>query len=109
MPVLLGSIWKHVWGSSGDEYSKQVIRSYICYHGTIVKQNRRRSRGGQLNINSIAAIHRGGSTDLRTSSRVHSNFISSVREMVQSGKLIYNCILSYTLGLHKVVATSKTQ
>lgn len=43
-------------------------------------------RGGQLNINSIAAIHKGGSTDLR--SHVRGDFVNNVRQMVQSGKFI---------------------
>ena len=89
---ILGSVWKHVWGDFSDEYSRKVIRSYICYHGTIMKR-RRGERLGQFSINSVAAIHKRGS---QPSVRV-PDFIEDVRTVYYSGKLI---ILLYSIILN---------
>lgn len=87
----LGSVWKHVWGDFSDEYSRKVIRSYICYHGTIIRR-RRGNRGGQFSINAIAAIHKRGSQQ----SNVQS-YVREVRTVYYSGKLI---ILFYSIILN---------
>ena len=76
----LGRIWKHVWGSLSDEYAKEVIRSYLCYHGTIVK----RRSSGQLPNRTIASIHRAGST--RRELRIHREFGRMVEEMADASE-----------------------
>ena len=69
-----------MWGDFSDEYSRKVIRSYICYHGTIVKR-RRGNRGGQLNINTIIAIHKRGSQPSNV-----ATFVTAVRTLYYNGK-----------------------
>ena len=63
MHKISGSIWKHVWGSDGEEYSRQVIKSYICKHGNIILERRRGNEGGggTLSVATVATIHKAGS------------------------------------------------
>ena len=97
--IVLGSVWKHVWGDHGDEYSRKVIRSYLCYHGTILK----RRLGGQfISIYPIAAIHRRGSSGPRD-----REFIQKFRSFYDGGKflfystlhLVYNYSLKYIIAI----------
>ena len=59
----LGRRWEFVWGEGSRNYSEEVIKSYICRHGSIVEQrNDRKNKQRELNIVNLAAIHVGGST-----------------------------------------------
>ena len=70
-----------MWGDHGDEYSRKVIRSYLCYHGTIILRDR---SGGFASIYPIAAIHRRGSTGPRD-----REFIQNFRSFYDGGKFIF--------------------
>ena len=54
----LGKRWEFVWGEGSKDYSEEVIRSFICKHGSIVQ----RRRNQQLSLTNLAAIHAGGSS-----------------------------------------------
>lgn len=48
-----------MWGEGSESYSEEVIKTFICKHGSIVSQRRNNQ---QLGLNNLAAIHAGGST-----------------------------------------------
>ena len=70
-----------MWGEEGKNYSKAVIRSYICKHVSMLGRNR------QLSIISLAAIHAGGSSKYRE------------RDNIQFGKRILDQSLRGKLNL----------
>ena len=51
-----------MWGEGSESYSEEVIKTFICKHGSIVSQ---RNHGQQLSIPNLATIHAGGSTENR--------------------------------------------
>ena len=57
-----------MWGEGSKDYSEEVIKNYICRHGSIVLEQRARNNnnargmGGQLSLSNLASIHAGGST-----------------------------------------------
>ena len=75
-----------VWGETGKNYSKEVIRSYICKHGSILQ----RRRGMRLTIAGLAAIHAGGSSFTRK----NVLFGSRVAQLVASKLNLVYMILS---------------
>ena len=47
-----------MWDEGSKDYSEEVIRSFICKHGSIVQ----RRCNQQLSLTNLAAIHAGGSS-----------------------------------------------
>jgi len=73
-----------VWGEGSKNYSEEVVKSYICKHGTIIMEKNNR----QLSLNSLAAIHVGGSENLRA----NVMFGRKVRQLAIMGKFsLYFC------------------
>ena len=58
------------------------MRSYICYHATIIRR-RRRQQTQMVTINLIAAIHNRGSQRF-----VPEQYIDNVTEQFYSGKFL---------------------
>ena len=74
-----------MWGESGKNYSKEVIRSYICKRGLIL-QRRPRRRIYRFNTLILAAIHAGGSSEFPV--RDNLQFARRVeQQLVANGKL----------------------
>ena len=69
---LLGKIWNNVWGNLSDDYSRRIIRNYLCQTEINIKTRRNLQ---QLTIRSIAAMHRGG---------------VNIRQEVQFGRMVQN-------------------
>ena len=68
-----------MWGEGSESYSEEVIKTFICKHGSIVSQ---RNRGQQLTILNLAAIHAGGSTGYR----LYRQFAREVANLARMGK-----------------------
>ena len=74
----------------GKNYSKAVIRSYICKHGLMLGRNR------QLSIRALAAIHAGGSKYREKDNRQFGSRIW-LTYMLSPGKL--NLVYIYVVNL----------
>ena len=85
--MLLLDAYEFVWGSGSKSYSEEVVRSYICKHGTIVKER----RGQQLGRVNIAAIHKGGSDN--NTDPENRGFGVLVNRMYRQGKYNHNIYL----------------
>ena len=47
-----------MWGNLSDEYSRRVIKQYLCSQEITTKQKRKNN--AQLHLVRIASLHRGG-------------------------------------------------
>ena len=66
-----------MWGNLSDDYSRRVIRNYLCKTEIDIKARRNLP---QLNIRAIAAMHRGGINfrrEVRFGGMVLNRFLSS--------------------------------
>ena len=92
--------YEFVWGSDSKNFSEDIVRSYICKHGMIVKERSRR----QLSRSNIAAIHKGGSAN----NTVLANrlFGRTVNAMYFQSK--YLCILHVPMPMSIVIYKYKT-
>ena len=78
--ILIGKRWEFVWGEGSKNYSEEVIRSYLCRHGSVVQ---RKKNDQQLSVTNLAAIHAGGSSgnknrsSLRFGIKVRDSLINS--------------------------------
>ena len=68
-----------MWGEGSESYSEEVIKTYICKHGSIVSQRRNNQ---QLSLNNFGAIHAGGSTG----NRQYIPFGKKVANLTRMGK-----------------------
>ena len=82
---VLGKTWNHVWGHLSDEYSRMVIRNYLCKTEIDVKATRELP---QLTFTGLYAMHKGG-VNFRT--RPNPLFGMMVERMYRSCKFM--CIL----------------
>ena len=81
MYSILGKRWEFVWGEGSKSYSEEVIRSYICRHGSTMMRRRNRSR--QFSIRGLAAIHAGGSIRVTNETKM---FVDKVWNLSRMGK-----------------------
>ena len=65
--IFIGKRWEFVWGEGSKDYSEKVIKSYICRHGSVV---RNRMDNQQLSLPNLAAIHAGGSANNRNRTNI---------------------------------------
>ena len=93
---MLGKTWKHVWGHLSDDYSRRVIKNFLCKE-EIARENR-------LNRAGIAAVHRAVSGDIRN--RTYARFGGMVNRLYLTGKLIYIYTYIY-ISLSTVVVNSR--
>ena len=70
-----------MWGAGSKSYSEEVVKSYICKHGSIIEQTGDRV----LNKRALAAVHAGGSANFR--SAANRKFAREVLEVLRSGKV----------------------
>ena len=84
---VLGKTWKHVWGHLSDDYSRRVIKNFLCKQ-EIARANRlnraNRNRPNELNHGGLAALHRAGSGPFGP----HAEFGNMVKSLYDNGKLI---------------------
>ena len=77
-----------MWGNLSDQYSRRVIKDYLCKHEIEVKQRRQRDRG-QLHVGTLAALHRGGYSNFKTmENRRFGNMVA--RLVVRSSKFLHS-------------------
>ena len=69
-----------MWGEGSKEYSEEVIRSYLCAHGLIVKK---KMGNQQLSPTNLAAIHAGGSR--ANTNRTNRVFGKKVQRLINNG------------------------
>ena len=69
-----------MWGGGSKTYSEQVVKSYICKHGSLIEQ----ASGRVLTRRTLAAVHAGGSDSFR---RIENRmFAREVLEVLHSSK-----------------------
>ena len=68
-----------MWGEGSESYSEEVIKTFICKHGSILSQRR---NNDQLSLPNLAAIHAGGSTG----NRQYMLFGRKVANLIHMGK-----------------------
>ena len=75
--------WEFVWGKDSKNYSEEVIKSYLCKHGSIVQEN----TGAQLTIVGLSAIYFGGSAEYRR--RENTQLGRQLAQLIHDGKLTF--------------------
>lgn len=78
----LGKRWEFVWGEGSRSYSEEVIKTFICKHGSMIQ---RRFNLQQLGLNKLAAIHAGARSSTR--SRAYAQFGAKVANLTRFSKL----------------------
>lgn len=78
--MITGRQWEFVWGEGSKIYSEEVIKSYICKHGSSIEQ----ASGRVLSRRALAAVHAGGSGSFRRAE--NRMFAREVLEVLRSSK-----------------------
>ena len=81
-----------MWGEGSQSYSEEVIKTYICKHGSIVSQRYNQ----QLSLPHLAAIHAGGSTE----NRLYRQFGREVAILARMGKfrfIVLTCVIAASM------------
>ena len=94
--LFLGKIWNNVWGKESDEYSRRVIRDYLCSQE--IEAKKKSGKKEQLHIVAIAALHRGGQN---FRSKENRKFGSMVAKLITSCKFMIYCILIVSAYKHE--------
>ena len=74
-----------MWGEGSKDYSEEVIKSYLCKHGSMVVER----SGNDLSLNSLGTIHVGGSKLRDFRNRTNINFGRKIASLARTSKL-YN-------------------
>lgn len=77
----IGKRWEFVWGEGSKEYSEQVIRSYVCRHGSIIEKKSNK----QLSQQNLAAVHAGGSD--QNTNKTNIEFARKLQRLINASKL----------------------
>ena len=78
-------------------YSEEVVKSYICLHGSIVQERR---RNHQLSIVNLGAIYAGGSSNNNRANNLL--FGRELAQLIFSGKNVNVQCVYHLLKYHKL-------